>query len=62
MTKPPKSTPHSDVDGVHQDEKPNVETAAEAGQGAAGLARAKKESKARPGSVGTESGKDDRTG
>ena len=33
MSKPPKSTPHSDIDGVHRDEKPNVESAVEAGQG-----------------------------
>ena len=29
VTKPPKSTPHSDLDGVHRDEKPNVESAVE---------------------------------
>jgi hypothetical protein len=62
MAKPPESTPHSDIDGVHQDEKRNVDTAVEAGQGAASLARAKKETKARPGSVGTSKGKDERTG
>jgi hypothetical protein len=26
VTKPPKSTPHSDLDGVHEDERPNVQT------------------------------------
>ncbi len=62
MAKPPKSTPHSDIDGVHQDEKRNVNTAVEVGQGAASLARAKKETKARPDHVGTPNGKDDRTG
>ena len=62
MAKPPKSTPHSDINGVHQDEKRNVDTAVEAGQGATSLARAKKEAKARPGYVGTSNGKDDRTG
>lgn len=62
MAKPPKATPHSDIDGVHQDEKPNVDTAVEAGQGAASLARAAKETKARPGYVGDRGGKDDRTG
>lgn len=61
MAKPPKATPHSDIDGVHQDEKSNVDTAAEAGQGAGSLARAKKEAKARPAYTGTSTGKDDRT-
>lgn len=42
MSKPPPSGPHSDIDGVHRDERPNVETAIESGQTAAnlGLARA----------------------
>ena len=62
MAKPPRSTPHSDIDGVHQDEKRNVDSAVEVGQGAASLARAKKETKARPGFVGNSPGKDDRTG
>lgn len=63
MAKPPKSTPHSDMDGVHQDEKSNVDTATEAGQSGASLARARKETKARPASGGTTlNGKDDRTG
>lgn len=62
MAKPPNSTPHSDIDGVHQDGKGNVDTAIEVGQSAASLARAKKETKARPGYVGTPNGKDDRTG
>ena len=48
MTKPPKSTPHSDIDGVHRDEKLNVESAVEAGQGAEDLALAAKENAARP--------------
>lgn len=48
MPKPPKSTPHSDLDGIHQDERPNVETAREAGQDSGDLERARKESKGRP--------------
>lgn len=48
MTKPPKSTPHSDIDGVHEDERPNIETAREAGQDNEDLARAAKLDKARP--------------
>ena len=48
MSQPPKSTPHSDLEGVHRDEKPNVETAVEAGQGTDDLARARDESAGRP--------------
>ena len=48
MPKPPQSTPHSDLDGIHQDERPNVETAVEAGQDSGDLERARKESKGRP--------------
>ena len=48
MPKPPKSTPHSDLDGVREDELPNVETAIEASQDSADLARAHRESAARP--------------
>ena len=29
MPKPPKSTPHSDLTGVHRDEKTNIETSIE---------------------------------
>ena len=48
VSQPPKSTPHSDLDGVHRDEKPNVQTAVEAGQGTEDLARAREEAAARP--------------
>ena len=48
MTKPPKSTPHSDLDGVHQDERPNTDTAREAEQDAGDLDRAREDSAARP--------------
>ena len=48
MAKPPKSTPHSDIDGVHQDERRNVDTANEAGQDSGDLARANEEDSARP--------------
>jgi len=48
MTKPPKAAPHSDIDGVHADERPNTEVAAERGEGAADLKRAKDKSVARP--------------
>ncbi len=61
MTKPPKSTPHSDLDGVHRDEKPNVESAVEAGQDTEDLARAARESVARPDYSDDVKNRDDRS-
>ncbi len=48
MSKPPKSTPHSDMDGVHEDEKPNTATAEETGEPAADLKLARDQSKGKP--------------
>lgn len=48
MAKPPPSTPHSDLDGVHQDEKPNIETALETGETSADLKLARDRAKGRP--------------
>jgi hypothetical protein len=48
MAKPPPSTPHSDIDGVHQDERPNTETAGESGQTPANLGLARSEGKGYP--------------
>ena len=61
MAKPPASTPHSDIDGVHQDEKRNTETAAKAGQTAASVAHAQKETAARPDYLDDKGNKEDRT-
>ena len=61
MTKPPKSTPHSDIDGVHRDEKPNVESAVEAGQDTEDLALAVKEDAARPDHSDDVKNRDDRS-
>ncbi|HEX8308744.1 MAG TPA: hypothetical protein VF645_10050 [Allosphingosinicella sp.] len=61
MAKPPKSTPHSDLHGVHRDEKPNVETAVEAGQDSEDLARAAKEDAARPDYSDDVKNRDDRS-
>ncbi len=61
MTKPPKATPHSDIDGVHQDEVPNVERAAEIGDSAEQLARAERESVARPESHDDQPNLEDRS-
>jgi len=48
VPKPPKSTPHSDLDGVHRDERRNVDSAIDAGQDSGDVARAKEEGVARP--------------
>lgn len=61
MAKPPKATPHSDIDGVHKDEKQNTDTARELGEGAADLARAKDNDAARPPSSDDVANREDRT-
>jgi hypothetical protein len=48
MTKPPKSTPHSDIDGIHREEERNTDVAADLGQAGGSLKHAKDESTARP--------------
>ncbi len=48
MPKPPKSTPHSDIEGVHQDEKRNVDSANEAGEDSGDLEQARRHSPGRP--------------
>ena len=62
MTKPPKSTPHSDIEGVHRDEKPNVESAVEAGQDTEDLALASEQNAARPDYSDDVKNRDDRSG
>lgn len=61
MPKPPAATPNSDIDGVHQDEKRNVDTAVEAGQTSASLETARKHSAARPPYTDDRRNKEDRT-
>ena len=61
MPKPPKSTPNSDIDGVHRDEARNTDIAAKTGQSAGSLERAKKRSPGRPAYIEGES-RDDRSG
>ncbi len=61
MAKPPKATPHSDIDGIHQDEKPNAEVASDLGQSAGVLEDAKQEATARPEYVDNKGNKEDRT-
>ena len=48
MPKPPQSTPHSDISGVHQDEERNAKVAADTGEGAGELKRAHDEKAGRP--------------
>jgi hypothetical protein len=48
VAKPPPSTPHSDLDGVHEDEKPNTVTALEAGETSEDLKLARDQAKGRP--------------
>jgi hypothetical protein len=61
VSQPPKSTPHSDIDGVHRDEKPNVESAVEAGQDSEDLALAAREDAARPEHSDDVKNRDDRS-
>jgi hypothetical protein len=48
VPKPPKATHHSDIEGVHQDERRNVDVAIDAGQNADDVAEAKRQSRGRP--------------
>ena len=61
MPNPPKSTPHSDLEGVHRDEKTNIETAIEAGQDAGTLADVQEQSHGRPDYVDDQPGREDRS-
>ena len=58
MSKPPPSGSHSDIDGVHQDEKPNVQTAIESGQSPENLGLARSEGKGYPNYVDKEGHKE----
>ncbi len=48
MNKVPKSTPHSDLDGVHEDRKAVIESAREAGQDSGDVEQARRKSAGRP--------------
>jgi hypothetical protein len=60
LSKPPPSTPHSDIDGIHQDERRNTDVARELGDDAGDLKRARDESVARP-ETSDEESRDDRS-
>ena len=48
MPKPPQSTPHSDIDGIHEDEGRNVDTANRVGEDSSDLKKARDHSTGRP--------------
>ena len=62
MSQPPKATPHSDIDGVHQEEERNTKVAADLGQSGGALEQAKDEAVARPEYSEERPGRDDRSG
>lgn len=62
MSKPPKTPPNSDIDGVAEDRKDNVDVAHAKGQGGKELKHAKDRSVGRPRYTENEPGGDDRTG
>jgi hypothetical protein len=61
MTKPPPSTPHSDIDGVHQNERRNTDVAAERGESGKELRDAQEGNAARPEYHDDQENKDERT-
>jgi hypothetical protein len=60
VAKPPPSTPHSDIAGVHEDERRNTDVSHELGEDAGDLRRAGELDKARP-PHSDEKSRDDRT-
>jgi hypothetical protein len=60
MAKPPASPPHSDIDGVDEDEVSNVDAAIEAEQDTEDLERARRQASGRP-EPGEDDNRDDRS-
>jgi len=60
MTKPPRTPPHSAIDGVHEDRIDTIDAAIAAGQDGRDLAQAHKESAGRP-RLSKEKSRDDRS-
>lgn len=60
MAKPPKTPPHTDIEGMSRDERALVEAAAETAQDAGKLKLARDEAKGRPPHSGERS-RDDRS-
>jgi len=61
MAKPPASPPHSDIDGVDEDEVRNVDAAIEADQDSKDLERARRLARGRPEHEKDEDNPDDRS-
>jgi hypothetical protein len=61
MPKPPSSTPHSDIDGVHAHERRNTDVAADLGNTAEDLKKAGDGDSARPDYHDDKENLDDRT-
>ncbi len=61
MPKPPKTPPHSDIDGINEDEVRSTDAAIAAGQDTEDLARARREAAARPDFSGDRRNRDDRS-
>jgi hypothetical protein len=61
MAKPPATPPHSDIDGVDEDEVRNVDAAVEADQNAGDLERARRDAAGRPDYEEDEDNADDRS-
>ena len=62
MANPPKSPPSSDISGVRQDEKRNVDAAIAADQDAGDLEQARRRSPGRPTPDGKDDNADSRSG
>jgi hypothetical protein len=62
MAQPPKSTPHSDIDGVHAQERRNTDVASELGNSAEDLKKSREGNSARPPYSDDKENVDDRTG
>ena len=61
MTKPPKSPPSSDLDGVDEDAMQNTDAAIASGQTTKDLARAREEAAGRPAYSDDRDNRDDRS-
>jgi hypothetical protein len=61
VPKPPQSTPHSDLEGVHQDEKRNVDSANDAGEDSGDLEQAHRRSEGRPPYTDDQPDREDRS-
>jgi len=61
MAKPPATPPHSDIDGVDEDEVRSVDAAVEADQSAGDLERARRDATGRPDYEENKDNPDDRS-